>query len=145
MSVYKKAISIRWSDLDPNFHLRHSVYYDLAAQQRIEILNDLGMTPAVMTEQQFGPVIFREECIFRREIKLGDKVYITATLASVSQDASRWTIQHQFLSPAGKLMASLTIEGAWMDTRLRKLLNPVPAIVNDVFNNIPKSENFVSL
>ena len=142
MAIYSKQVSIRWADLDPNFHLRHSVYYDLGAQQRIEILHSLGLTPAVMTEQQFGPVIFREECVFRREIKLGDEVTITAYLAKQTPDASRWTIQHEFLSPAGKLLATLTIDGSWIDTRARKLLTPVPALVTEVFNAIPKAKEF---
>lgn len=95
-----------------------------------------------MTEGNFGPVIFREECLFRREIRLADEVFITAFLASQTSDASRWTIRHEFLSGAGKLMATLTIEGAWMDTRLRKLLSPLPEIVTDVFNRIPKAKDF---
>lgn len=140
--IYKKRISVRWSDLDPNFHLRHSVYYDLGAQQRIEVLHSLGLTAQVMKEQHFGPIIFREECVFRREIKLGDEVFITAMLARQTPDASRWTIKHEFLSPAGKLMSTLTIEGAWIDTRLRKLLTPIPAIVTEVFNAIPRSDTF---
>jgi acyl-CoA thioester hydrolase len=143
MSVYEKNISIRWSDLDPNFHLRHSVFYDFGAQQRIEVLHSLGLTPAVMMQQQFGPVIFREECVYRREIRFGDEVTITASLARLTADAVRWTIRHEFLSESRKLMATLTIEGAWMDTRLRKLLNPVPQIIVDVFNAIPKAADFV--
>ena len=38
MGTFTKEISIRWSDLDPNFHVRHSAYYDFGAQHRIEIL-----------------------------------------------------------------------------------------------------------
>jgi acyl-CoA thioester hydrolase len=96
-----------------------------------------------MMQQQFGPVIFREECVYRREIRFGDEVTITASLARLTADAVRWTIRHEFLSESRKLMATLTIEGAWMDTRLRKLLNPVPQIIVDVFNAIPKAADFV--
>jgi acyl-CoA thioester hydrolase len=32
-----KPIDLRWSDLDPVGHMKHSVYYDLAASQRIEL------------------------------------------------------------------------------------------------------------
>jgi acyl-CoA thioester hydrolase len=39
-------------------------------------------------------------------------------------------------------MATLTIEGAWMDTKTRRLLSPIPAIVTEVFNAIPKSKDF---
>jgi len=141
-SLYRKRVSLRWADLDPNFHVRHSVYYDIGAQQRIEVLNALGLTPEVMMQQNFGPVIFREECLFRREIRLADEVYITAMLAKQTPDASRWTIRHEFLSAAGKLMATLTIEGAWIDTNLRKLITPIPPIVTEVFKVIQKSPDF---
>ena len=42
MSTFSKQISIRWADLDPNFHLRHSVYYDLGSQFRMELLEEAG-------------------------------------------------------------------------------------------------------
>lgn len=142
MPFYTKQISVRWSDLDPNFHLRHSVYYDFGAQQRIEILHALGLTPQVMTQNHFGPVIFREECSFRREIKFADEVFITASLAKLTRDASRWTIRHEFLSGEQKLLATLTVDGAWIDTRQRKLLTPIPEIVLEVFNAIPKAAGF---
>ena len=31
MASFIKEISFRWSDLDPNFHVRHSAYYDFGA------------------------------------------------------------------------------------------------------------------
>jgi acyl-CoA thioester hydrolase len=142
INLYNKPLSIRWADLDPNFHLRHSVYYDFGAQQRIEILNTLGLTPAVMNENHFGPVIFREECLFKREIRLGTEVNITASLAKLNADASRWTIRHHFISPQNKILAVLTVEGAWMDTNLRKLLSPIHPVIAEVFNAIPKGEDF---
>src|SRR5690606_37176633 len=132
--LFRKYVSVRWSDLDPNFHLRHSVYYDYAAQRRIEILHAMGLTPQIMHEQHFGPVLFREECVFKREIRFGDEVIITAKLASMKPDASRWSIQHEFLSPAHKQLAVLTVDGAWMDTQLRKLASPIPALVLQVFS-----------
>jgi acyl-CoA thioester hydrolase len=36
MASLSKQLSFRWSDLDPNFHVRHSAYYDFGAQHRIE-------------------------------------------------------------------------------------------------------------
>jgi len=137
---FTKKISLRWSDLDPNFHVRHSVYYDFGAQQRIEILHALGLTPAVMMKNNFGPVIFREECVFRREIRLADEVTISAALLSLAPDASRWTIQHELHSADHTLLARLTVDGAWIDTHLRKLLSPVPELVQQVFQKIPRKE-----
>ena len=145
MVDFKKTISVRWADLDPNFHVRHSVYYDFGAQQRIEILNAMGLTPEVMRQHQFGPIIFREECVFRREIRLNDAVTITARIGKMKPDASRWTIVHEFLSAEGGLVATLTLDGAWIDTEKRKLASPVPKIVSEVFNQFPKTEDFILL
>lgn len=142
MVSFSKQISVRWADIDPNFHLRHSVYYDFGSQQRIEILEQAGLTLKLMQEQGFGPIIFREECVFKKEIKLSDVITINVRLASMKPDASRWTIQHQFLNQENKLCALLTLDGAWMDTKLRKLASPTPQIIINVFKLFPKSENF---
>ena len=42
-------------------------------------------------------------------------------------------------------MATITVDGAWMDTRLRKIANPTPQIAVDVMNLMPKSDNFTQL
>jgi len=140
MTSFSKILSIRWADLDPNFHMRHSVYYDFGAQQRIEIIESLGITARLMQEQHFGPILFREECVFKKEIRLTDTITIHAKLAKRNADASRWTIQHEFVSSDNKSCAMLTLDGAWLDTRLRKLLSPIPQMVIDAFDAFPKAE-----
>ena len=67
---YVKHVEIRWSDLDPNFHLRHSVYYDFGAYCRVCFLDDNGITAEIMTKHFIGPILFREECLFKRELAL---------------------------------------------------------------------------
>ena len=141
MSLFSKVVSIRWADLDPNFHLRHSVYYDLGAQQRIEIIESLGLTVKLMQGQHFGPILFREECVFKKEILLSDTITLHAKLVKRNADASRWTVQHEFVS-GDKACAVLTLDGAWIDTKLRKLLSPIPQIVIDVLDAFPNTENF---
>jgi acyl-CoA thioester hydrolase len=145
MSVFTKEISIRWSDLDPNFHMRHSVYYDFGAQHRIEILERQGLTMKIMQQQHFGPIIFREECVFRKEILLGETISISTKVGKMKEDASRWTIIHELKNGEGAVCAILTIDGAWMDTQLRKLAQPTPAIVQQVMNSFPKTEDFIIL
>ena len=71
---------MRWSDLDLNFHLRHSAFYDLASQYRMDVLDEYGVTLKVMEEQHFAPVILREECVFLREIRYADAVYINLSV-----------------------------------------------------------------
>jgi acyl-CoA thioester hydrolase len=142
MNTFIKEISLRWSDFDPNFHVRHSVYYDFGAQHRVEILQELGMTMRVMQEQHFGPILFREECVFKKEMKMNQKVFISSRIGKIKEDASRWTLIHDFLNENNEIIATITVDGAWMDTKLRKIANPTPQIAIDVMNKIPKTEHF---
>jgi acyl-CoA thioester hydrolase len=138
---FRSRLHLRWADIDANFHLRHSVYYDVCAQQRMEALVAQGITLAVMKEHHFGPVLFREECTFRREIKLEDEVYIDLHLRYLSRDHSRFSFQHVFSKADGTYCATLVIEGAWMDTRLRKLCAP-PEFASEGLDHIPRSPEF---
>lgn len=145
MQTFTKEVSVRWSDLDPNFHVRHSVYYDFGAQHRVEILEQLGLTMRIMQENNFGPILFREECIFRKEIRQNTKVFISTKVGKIREDASRWSLVHELKNEKEELLATITVDGAWMDTKLRKIANPTPRIAIDVMNLMPKSDNFTQL
>jgi acyl-CoA thioester hydrolase len=141
MNEFSRIVQIRWSDLDPNFHLRHSVYYDWGAFCRVEFLNEYGLTADVMMRLKFGPILFREECIFKREIRSGDEVKMNLQILKSKQDFSRWTIQHHIIKNNETLAAILTVDGAWLNVIERKLASP-PEQVHEVFNKMPKAENF---
>ena len=141
MESFIKELQIRWADLDPNFHLRHSVYYDWGALSRIEFLYAHGLTAELMGQQHFGPILFREECIFKKEVRLGDKISIGLRLLKARRDYSRWTIQHDILKNDDVISAILTVDGAWLDTQKRKLAVP-PSQVLNVFSQMPVEKNF---
>lgn len=141
MNNFNRIIQIRWSDLDPNFHLRHSVYYDWGAFCRVEFLNEYGLTADVMQQLRFGPILFREECVFRKEIRSGDAVTINLKLIRARKDFSRWSIQHHITKNESVLSAVLTVDGAWMNVVERKLASP-PEKVFEVFDKMPKDEKF---
>jgi len=141
MNEFNIPVAVRWSDLDPNFHLRHSVYYDYGAFCRIQFLAANGITAQFMQTRQFGPVIFREECVFKKEIQLSDAITIDLKLAKAKQDGSRWTMQHQIFKGHEILAAVLTLEGAWMDIQKRKLIVP-PREVQQTFEQADKTTGF---
>jgi acyl-CoA thioester hydrolase len=141
MDEFIRNVEIRWSDLDPNFHVRHSVYYDFGAFARIAFFTNNGMTPLLMTQLNIGPILFREECVFKKEIRFEDKVIINVKLDKAKADYSRWTIVHQIFKNDNILVASITVDGAWIDTQKRKLTVP-PDIFTPAFKKIPKTESF---
>ncbi len=141
MPDFFRTVQIRWSDLDPNFHLRHSVYYDWGAFCRIEFLKEYGLTAEVMHKMNFGPILFREECVFRREIKSSDTVIIDLKLIRSKKDFSRWSIQHHIIKKENIVAAVITVDGAWLDILERKLASP-PQQVFNVFSKMPASDAF---
>jgi acyl-CoA thioester hydrolase len=141
MTEFKCAIHLRWSDLDPNFHLRHSAYYDFGAQARVDFLIASGISPMVMQKEGFGPILFREECIFKREIRYGDKVTIDVKVKSLKKDHSRFSMQHELTREDGTLCAVINVDGAWIDTKLRKLTAP-PQLAIDALDKFPRTADF---
>ncbi|HOP45080.1 MAG TPA: acyl-CoA thioesterase [Flavobacteriales bacterium] len=138
---FRQPVVLRWADIDANFHLRHSVYYDLCAQQRMDVLAEVGLTMADMQRERFGPILFREECVFRREIKLGDPVFLEVAIHHLSRDHRKFGFVHRFVSADEDLLATLTVEGAWMDAVKRKLTVPPDAAVQAV-DRLPHSPDF---
>ncbi len=141
MQNFILPLQIRWSDIDANFHVRHSVYYDWGASCRLEFLGKHGLSTLVMQQLHFGPILFREECIFRREIRLGDTVTVNLELMGSRRDYSRWTIRHMIMKDPDTVSAILTVDGAWLDTSIRKLAAP-PHEVAQVFSQMPVPADF---
>ncbi len=141
MEQYIKHPEVRWADLDPNFHLRHSVYYDYGAYCRLSYLEEHGLTTAIMQALHFGPIIFREEGIFKREIKMGDNISIDVQVIKSRRDFSRWSMRHQIYKNETTLSAIINIDGAWLNTIERKLAIP-PEQIASVFDKMPKAEEF---
>lgn len=141
MESFEKSIEIRWSDLDPNFHVLHSKYYDFGAYCRMSFFVEHGMTMAVMKEHNIGPILFREECIFKREIAFGDNIKINFLLNGHTPDYGRWSMTHEIWKNQDTLAAIIHIDGAWMNSIKRKLALP-PQVIHPVFDNAPKATDF---
>ena len=139
--MFKQSIQIRWADIDANRHLRHSVYYDYGASMRMNALTAEGLSMKKLEELRMGPILFREEAIFKREIMFEDLISIDVQLVRSRRDFARWSLRHNFTKADGTLAAVVNIDGAWIDLVKRKLAVPDPFIIH-VFERFPKSEDF---
>ncbi len=138
--MHKQTIHIRWADIDANRHLRHSVYYDYGASMRMNALAALGLSMKKLEEMRIGPVLFREEAIFKREILFEDEITIDVQLVRSREDFSRWSLRHHFIKADGTLAAIINIDGAWIDLEKRKLVVPGDFIA-DIFRKFPRSQD----
>ena len=91
MNEYIKSVELRWGDLDSNQHVTHSKYYELGAHTRMSYFMEHGFTLEKMTALNIGPILFREECIFRRELNVGEvvEVFILSKTPKNNQDKRR--------------------------------------------------------
>ena len=133
-------MQIRWSDIDANRHLRHSVYYDYGAAMRMMFLNEHGLTTKKLEEFQIGPILLREEAIFKREILLEDNISIDVEIVKTTQDFSRWSLRHNLLK-GDVLAAIINIDGAWISMVKRKLAVP-NEFIQQIFGSFPRSQDF---
>ena len=141
MQEFSRTIQIRWADMDANRHLRHSAYYDYAAAMRIMVLSDSGLTLKKLEEFEIGPILFREEALFRREIRLDDKITVDVVMVKSTADFSRWSLRHQFIKEDGSVAAIVNIDGAWLDLIKRKLVVP-NEMVQKIFASFPKTSDY---
>jgi acyl-CoA thioester hydrolase len=141
LDKFSLPIQVRWSDIDQNRHLRHSAYYDYGATVRIACFSQHGLTNLRFEELRIGPVLFREEAVFKREIKFEDRVTVDLYVTKATPDFSRWSVRHQFYKEDGTLSAIIHLDGAWMDILARRLAVPDEFIQN-IFDDFPKSVDF---
>lgn len=139
--VFEMPVQIRWADIDANNHLLHSVYYDWGAMIRMQTMHQLGLSMKRLNELRCGPIIFREEALFKREIAFGDVVTIDLQMTKARKDFARWSMQHQIIKNGTDVCTVINLDGAFIDLDKRKILIP-PAEVVNIFNHLPKSADF---
>jgi acyl-CoA thioester hydrolase len=141
MEKFSLPIQVRWSDIDQNRHLRHSAYYDYGATVRIDCFSKHGLTNLKFEELRIGPILFREEAIFKREIKFEDKITVDLVVTKATADFSRWSIRHHLYKEGEILCAIINMDGAWIDIVKRKLAVPND-FIQQVIGDFPKSSDF---
>lgn len=140
-NIYLEA-KVLWSQIDSNNHLRHSAYADFAAQARVEALVSFGIDANMMRNYNIGPILFKEEANYFREILPNDTIKVSCELGSSREDAARWSFVQQIYRGDGIHAATIRVTGAWLDLTKRRLTIP-PAFIGEQFSaHFPKSEDF---
>ena len=141
MIKYEKEIEVRWSDTDPNRHVRHSAYYEYGAHVRIRFFAENGFDSTKLSELNLGPVVFKEACSFIKEIHPNDTIRINLLKGQMKDDCSRWELHHEIFNRHGKC-AHITLTGAWMNLLERKLTVPPVELAEAIFQ-LPDGEEYV--
>ena len=130
-----------WSMIDMNGHLRHSAYADFAAQARVNILEKFGFSKELM-KLHIGPILFREELVYHKEIRINDSIEVDCQLLKCKDDVSRYSLRSNIYRKSdGTIAAEVNIDGAWLDLHLRKLAL-LPIAMQKAFMEMPKAQGF---
>lgn len=136
-----QVFPVLWAQVDANMHLRHSAFADFGAQGRLEVLNKIGLSASLLRKHKIGPILFREELIYHREVGLGDTLSVSTELLKSTESGSRWTIQHEIWRADGVKAATINADGAWLDLEKRKLAE-INEEISVLFNALPRSKNY---
>lgn len=132
---------IIWAQVDANRHMRHSAYADYCAQARCNLLNEGGLSIDIAAENGIGPVLFREELKYLREIKLDEVIRVTVQLSKYNHKNSKFSFKHEIYRADGTKSAEVNVDGAWIDLNKRKLTTLTPDF-KEIILNFPKTEDF---
>lgn len=138
---YQVTFATKWSDFDPNRHMRHTAYNEYAAEVRVRYFTKQKFSIAEFTKHNIGPILFTEETSFRKEIHIGENISVNIKVAGFSVNNERWKIVHEIFNETGELSAVIKVYGAWIDLTKRKLTIP-PIEAQDLFLNADKTDDF---
>jgi acyl-CoA thioester hydrolase len=138
---YVRTFQVIWADLDPNAHMRHSAYADYGAQARIGFLAEHGFGLKEFHQLKLGPILFREDLRYLREVRAHDKISVTCEAVGISPNRKHWRIRHRIFREDGELACTIDCQGAWFDLTARKVV-PAPAALAKVMEQMPRSEDY---
>ena len=142
-NVFYKG-QVLWSMIDVNGHVRHTAYSDMCTQARSNLMIHVGLSMKECLKLGIGPVLFREETIFKREVRMDEFVYVEVGLSKYDTKKSRFSIQHKLFKEDGTLSAIVNVDGAFMNLKER-VLTVLPEEVQKMVLQIPKTEDYTEI
>lgn len=141
MNEFEKTFHVGWANVDFNGHLGNTSFLNLAVDVRMFYFAENGFSIREFQRRRFGPVIFKDEIEYYKEMYLLDKIRITFRSSGLSEDVSKFRIRNEFFREDGKLSARLTTTGGWLDLEKRKLIVP-PEDLAGAMRNLAGTDDF---
>jgi len=141
---FEQRFRVGWSDLDGNAHMANSSYLDHAADTRMLFFNQNGFTMSRFASERFGPVVVRDELVYRKELRLMEDFRVNLEVAGLSRDGARFRLRNTFLTSANGISAVVTSDGVWLDLERRKPRIP-PRELDNLMRALPRTNDFAEI
>lgn len=121
-ALYQKSFEVRWSDCDANKHMRHSAYADFCAHTRVGFMEEIGMNQQWLEDNGLGPVLFKEETEYFRELFMGETVIVTVEPGEPTGSEKSVRVINCIYRENGDLAARHGAVFGWFDSETRKVV-----------------------
>ena len=127
--MFETRLMAGWGDMDFNSHMRNTAYLDKAADVRMVFFAANGFPMSEFQRLNIGPVIFKDELEYFKEVNLLEELTVTLELGGLTEDGGRFLITNDFYRADGSLAARVTSRGGWLDRAARRLTPPPPKLL----------------
>ena len=124
--------------------MANSAYLDHAANTRMLFFYRNGFTMSRFTSEKFGPVVMRDELVYRKELRLMEDFRVDLDAAGLSQDGVRWRLRNTFRNSADETSAVVTSDGVWFDLERRKPRIP-PQDLHNLMRALQRTSDFAEI
>jgi acyl-CoA thioester hydrolase len=142
--MYEKKIYASWGDMDFNAHMRNTAYLDKAGDVRMMFFSEHDFPMSEFLRLRIGPIVTKDEIEYFREVNLHDELKVNLAIAGLSEDGSRWLMRNEFSRPDGKLVATVTSMGGWLDLSARRIA-AAPEKLLEALKSLPRTADFQQL
>jgi acyl-CoA thioester hydrolase len=141
---FRQSFRVGWGDLDGNHHMANRAFLDRAADTRVLFFAHHGFPVARFALERIGPVILREELVYRKELRLLDEFTVDLEAFGFSPDGTRFDLSNTFRSSDDRVAAVVRSEGLWFDLDQRRPRTPLPEL-DAICRTMPRGEGFKEL
>jgi len=125
---FEEGFRVGWGDNDANGHMGNAAFLDRASDTRVRFFARRRFPVARFAAERFGPVIVRDELVYRKRLRLLEEFTVDLELVATSADGVRFRLHNTFRNAAGEVAAEVTSEGVWFDLVERKPRTPPPEV-----------------
>jgi acyl-CoA thioester hydrolase len=107
----------------------------------VSIFADYGFSLEKIAKMGFGPILFREEIKYLKEVNLFENIRVHCKVKQMRDDASRWSFFQEIFKSDDTPAVEIIVDGAWIDLSTRKLGMPTEKLIG-VMKQFPRTEDF---
>jgi acyl-CoA thioester hydrolase len=141
---FEHRFRVGWSDLDANAHMGNTSYLDHASNTRMIFFSQHGFSVGRFASEKFGPVVMRDELVYRKELRLMDEFTVSFESAGISYDGVRFRVRNTFYNTANDVAATVTSEGVWFDLERRRPRVP-PHDLESLMRALGRSSDYAEI